>query len=601
MLTLLYKILSWENKLSSHEEDSVAATFTTSFLNLHTSSHEVANLLQLLSFFDVEGVSTDVIIAGTRSAVLAPEPISPLQLKLVQNSDSTGRRTMEQGLRLRLREQWLHLQRMFAREKRTIESPKNMIEDISVERIDLQNLFRLIQTPLDLHLAIGKLHALSLVVPRGGSERPMLHIHDLVQYLIQYSVTTHMERKFWAEQAGKVIANAFAQIPDPESYVHWPQCELYSRHVVAVAAHAEKFKIESLEIFEVLERCSTYFLSRGRYEDAEKLCVQALAGMESLLGNEHLRTLSVVMTMAWVVYRRGNQKLSLAHDLYQRALTGRGLQLGWHHPDTLTTLNDLGFICEKEGLYAMAEKFLIAAMNGREYHFGPDHPATCLTKRNLGFLKFKEGRLAQAEEYSVQALVGEENSLGREHSETIVTATNLALIYEKQGQYGKAEELTLRSLEAREKQLGENHPRTLVSVNNLASIFEKQGKYGEAEVLYSRALTGRERMIGPDHPRTHLTVQNLALLYERMGRLEEAELYCNRALAGKKNHLGSQHPETLVSQARLASIYEKLARFTEAEELCHHVLAQEQALGPSHSAILTASQVLARVYMDQGS
>lgn len=108
-------------------------------------------------------------------------------------------------------------------------------------------------------------------------------------------------------------------------------------------------------------------------------------------------------------------------------------------------------------------------------------------------------------------------------------------------------------------------------------------------------------MIGPDHPRTHLTVHNLALLYERMGRLEEAELYCNRALAGKKNHLGPQHPETLVSQARLASIYEKLARSTEAEELCHHVLAQEQALGLSHSAILTASQVLARVYMDQGS
>lgn len=76
-------------------------------------------------------------------------------------------------------------------------------------------------------------------------------------------------------------------------------------------------------------------------------------------------------------------KLSQAHALYQRALTGGEEQLGQCHPETLTTLNDLGFICEKEGLYAMAGEFLAVAMSGRKNHFGPGHHMTCLTKRNL--------------------------------------------------------------------------------------------------------------------------------------------------------------------------------------------------------------------------
>ena len=84
----------------------------------------------------------------------------------------------------------------------------------------------------------------------------------------------------------------FAQVPDLDSLIYWPQCELYFRHVIAIAAHAEKLMIESVEILEVSECCSRYFLSRGRYEEAEKLCILAKAGTERVLGDKHLRTLA---------------------------------------------------------------------------------------------------------------------------------------------------------------------------------------------------------------------------------------------------------------------------------------------------------------------
>ena len=542
------------------------------FADLQISSPEIGNLFRLLSFFDVEGIPTDILIEGTRSLVLAPESICPLRLEHDRSDDSTGH---------------------------TSKSERDTIQDLSIEVIDLQNLFQLIQSPKKLQLACERLQALALLVIRGDAKWSFLWIHDQNQYLIQHSTETQAEPMFWAKQAGRVIANAFAQVSDPESSISWPQCELYFRHVIAIAAHAENFQIDSVEIFEALERCSRYLLSRGRYEDAEKLCVQALAGIKKLLSEDDLHTLSVVTTMAWVVYRRGKQKLSEAVALFDRALRGRVKQLGLHHRDTLAAQNDLGFIYEKQGIYDLAELCLTVAMEGLEKQLGPNHRLTCSTKRNFGFLKFKQGDLAQAETYSLQALVGERESLGNEHPETITTATNLALIYEKQGKYSKAEELTLGSLEARQKTLGAEHPSTLVSANNLASIFEKQGKYDEAKLHYSKVLACRERILGSGHPRTHLTVQNLALLYERMGRLRESETLCNRALAGKMNHLGPKNPETLMSQARLASVYEEQARYTEAERLCQEILAREHRLKSKHPTMLTASQVLAKVYMGQ--
>lgn len=87
---------------------------------------------------------------------------------------------------------------------------------------------------------------------------------------------------------------------------------------------------------------------------------------EDMLSGHDLRPLSVVSAMAWVTYRLGQKDLSKVHTWYHRVLHGREKILGPTDPETLTTLNDLGFICEKEGLYSESEQYPMAALSGRQ-------------------------------------------------------------------------------------------------------------------------------------------------------------------------------------------------------------------------------------------
>src|SRR3984957_7252073 len=56
--------MRWESELSVHEERSVAATFSRQFDKLNAESHDVGNLLKVLSFLDPENISVDMIVHG---------------------------------------------------------------------------------------------------------------------------------------------------------------------------------------------------------------------------------------------------------------------------------------------------------------------------------------------------------------------------------------------------------------------------------------------------------------------------------------------------------------------------------------------------------
>ena len=163
------QVLITENKLSSYKGDSVAVTFATAFQSLHTSSRDTANLLLLLSFFDIEGISTDIVVEGTRPLISTPEPISTPRPELDRSGDSTGHTSNRQ---------------------------RGMIQDLFANVVDLQNLSRLIQSGEDLQMAIEKLQALSFISIGGDSGRPLLWINVITQYLVQYKVMIEDDRKF---------------------------------------------------------------------------------------------------------------------------------------------------------------------------------------------------------------------------------------------------------------------------------------------------------------------------------------------------------------------------------------------------------------------
>ncbi|KAH0541722.1 hypothetical protein FGG08_003814 [Glutinoglossum americanum] len=344
---------------------------------------------------------------------------------------------------------------------------------------------------------------------------------------------------------------------------------------------------------------ASFYLSRGRYKEAEQLYGQALEGCEKQLGPDHPETLRMVQNFAIVYGNQGRYKE--AEQLFERALEGCEKQLGPDHPDTLRAVPNLANIYRNQGRYKEAEQLYERALEGYEKQAGPDHPGTLLTMQNLANVYADQGRYKEAEQLHERALEGYEKQLGPDHPDTLRTVQSLAIVYGDQGRYKEAEQLHERALEGYEKQLGPDHPDTLRTVQSLAIVYGDQGRYKEAEQLHERALEGYEKQLGPDHPETLRTVQNLAIVYRGQGRYKEAEQLHERALEGYEKQLGPDHPETLLTVKNLAVVYGNQGRYKEAKQPFERALeGYEKQAGPDHPETLRTVQSLANVYGNQG-
>ncbi|THW77844.1 hypothetical protein D6D18_09847, partial [Aureobasidium pullulans] len=128
-----------------------------------------------------------------------------------------------------------------------------------------------------------------------------------------------------------------------------------------------------------------------------------------------------------------------------------------------------------KGEYTVAEGFCQSSLDIREKALGRKHPDTLTSVSQLGSVLERQGRYEEAEEMHRRALQGREKALGREHPDTLISVSNLGSVLERQGKYEEAEEMYRRALQGREKALGREHPDTLISVSNLGSVLERQG------------------------------------------------------------------------------------------------------------------------------
>ena len=142
------------------------------------------------------------------------------------------------------------------------------------------------------------------------------------------------------------------------------------------------------------------------------------------------------------------------------------------------------------GEYAAAERIGRTAVVGREEVLGVEHPDTLTSVSNLGSVLERQGKYEEAEAMHQRALEGREKVLGVEHPDTLTSVSNLGSVLESQGKYEEAEAMHQRALEGSEKVLGLKHPDTLTSVSQLGSVLGNQGKYKEAEAMHRRALEG---------------------------------------------------------------------------------------------------------------
>ncbi|KAL9616022.1 MAG: hypothetical protein Q9160_009060 [Pyrenula sp. 1 TL-2023] len=368
---------------------------------------------------------------------------------------------------------------------------------------------------LDFDDALAPLLSFSLVRTEVGKQT--LGMHRLVQVSMRAWLKVEGQLSKWTKESIRILSMAFPS----GDYKTWANCKVLLPHLKEVISHTKEDKEDWLNQAKSTLSAGWYLFLRGEYKAAEGLVRMSVGTREEVLGLEHPETLTSVSQLGSALERQG--KYEEAEAMHRRALTGREKVLGPEHPHTLTSVSNLGSALKSQGKYKEAEAMHRRDLTGSEKVLGPEHPDTLISVSQLGSALESQGKYKEAEAMHRRALTGYEKVLGPEHPYTLISVSKLGSALESQGKYEEAEAIHRRALTGREKVLGPEHPDTLTSVSHLGSVLERQGKYEEAEAMHRRALTGYEKVLRPEHPYTLTSVSKLGSVLERQGKYEEAE------------------------------------------------------------------------------
>jgi serine/threonine protein kinase len=264
-------------------------------------------------------------------------------------------------------------------------------------------------------------------------------------------------------------------------------------------------------------------------------------------------------------------------------------------------MSTLGTVYLHLGLYETARPLLEEALVTQRRVIGSDHPETLATIEGLGWLDYQTSQMEEAEALLREAADRSRRVLPADSEDTLDRVNYLAVTLWKEGHLEEARALFAANLEVERRLYGEENPITMKTTNNLGIIYGSMGRLKEAEPLFARTLEIRRKLYGTDHPLIVTAARNLAKVYEGTGRLEEASALYEEVLGICRRIYGEEHPETLHSMGSLAGFYGHSGRFQEAEDLILRTIAiQKRTLGDSNHEYADSLYHRSEIYAAQG-
>jgi tetratricopeptide (TPR) repeat protein len=193
-------------------------------------------------------------------------------------------------------------------------------------------LARAATDPLALADTVAALRRYSLVrVVADG-----LYVHRLLQAVVRAAEDADTERA-WVATAVRLLRAGF---PDRSSEVaDWPECQRLLPHALVAADHGRRLDVESAGWLWLLHQVALYLRSRGQYRQALALYERALVGRKRVLGDHHPDTLTSLNDLADI--RRSLGDFQGARQVFEQTSAARRRVLGDNHPETLWSMNNL--------------------------------------------------------------------------------------------------------------------------------------------------------------------------------------------------------------------------------------------------------------------
>jgi tetratricopeptide (TPR) repeat protein len=210
----------------------------------------------------------------------------------------------------------------------------------------------------------------------------------------------------------------------------------------------------------------------ARYQDAEKMLRDILAGQQRVLGPDHPDALTTRYRLAWVLGLQG--RLADSEQMFTQLLKDRRRVFGEHHYATTSSRHRIGWVLTLQHRYVQAEKVFRELLPDEERVLGEDHPATLTTRHRLAWVVGLQGRFAEAEQMHIGLLRDERRLLGDEHPDTLTTRQRLAFAIDRQGRHGEAVKMFAELLPDQQRVLGVSHPDTLITMHQLERKSQKR-------------------------------------------------------------------------------------------------------------------------------
>ncbi len=382
-------------------------------------------------------------------------------------------------------------------------APEDLPRALLTEHPDVlpERLATTVNDPLAYQQTIAALRRYSLVTMTGDA----LRTHRLVQAVTRHALAP-VEQQQWATCAVRLLLASFPEGADDANAR--PTAERLLAHALTVTSHPASHGSDPEATVSLLNRAGEYLWARGDYQQAAKLCEQAIATAQARLAADHPTTADSLHILAHI--RRNQGDPDSARTLLERALTIREARLGADHPTTAHTLNNLGDVLYEQGDLDGARPLIDRALTVQQARLGPDHPETAASLICLARILRAEGSFDRASTLHERALAIYQAQFGPDDPDTGYSHVNLGLVLHDLGDLDHARTHHERALAIYEARLGPSHPRTAHSLTNLALVLRAQGDLEGARTLHQRALAIYEARLGPDHPDTVRSREQLA-------------------------------------------------------------------------------------------
>lgn len=510
----------WEAK------NSILVTWQISFDHIRRIRPSAANLLSLMSFFDRQGVSVDLLQFSGETE---------------KGSGDSSRGNLSKSV-----------------VDYELEDDITTLRDFSFISVNNDNtvltMHRLVQLTVRIWLETDKqlerwkdqfITILWQQFPAGGAE------HE--NWSLCQSLFPH-------------VKSAISQRPESqESLQKWASLlykgssyALEIGNIMESADMAYRCREERMSIFgpeaeatlsSTTMLAAAYRLA-GRWEEAEQLQLHVTERSKTRFGAANSSTLINMAHLALTYEKQG--RLNEAEKIFSQVMEACKLQFGNNHPHTLTSMDNLARIYQRQGRVEESEKLEVQVVEASKRNLGENHPDTLRSIANLAETYRKQGREEEAEAIFVQTMDACKTTLGEDHFGTLSCMIGLSKIYYNQNRWKETEEIILQVWEKRKKKLGEDHPDTQSCMAELATTYHAQQRYEEAQNLLLDVIEMRKKKLGADDPRTLACIVKLAGMYNDTGKWKLAEQLFRNAMEKRKRKLGADDPATLHCMFKLA-------------------------------------------------